>query len=284
MSSATKCKWMWWEYLWNHVLIVCVLCHVDGQWSRLAALFWRPPGLEPVWRFLLTMLRIIGLEASQWNSNISLTCIGSVYIDSRLHLWLSHFSKHTNVHPDSNYRHRKHCEEMSWEWIGMCWCEQHVYLCGCSVDKPVTSVFNNKSALSLSFASFLHFALLHNKYQITDRALDASFWYYEPKHHTTAFALPVVQWCHFLFMNNSLIHSQSSMVQLLHEISKISVGVNLNQIKFWMISIKATAVHFLQDHHGNTERNWKIDIYLVKKGIKNKHSSGYDLCGTNCRS
>lgn len=48
-------------------------------------------------------------------------------------------------------------------------------------------------ALSLSFAIFLHIALLHNKYQIINRALDAFLWYCEPKHHTRAFALPVVQ-------------------------------------------------------------------------------------------
>lgn len=47
MSSATKCKWMWWEYLWNHVLPY-VLCHVDGQWSRMAASPGWPPGQGPV--------------------------------------------------------------------------------------------------------------------------------------------------------------------------------------------------------------------------------------------
>lgn len=91
MSSATKCKWMCWEYLWNHVLLFCVLCHVDGRWSWPAALFRQPSSQGPVWCFLLMTLRIIGLEASQWNCNISLACNGSVCIDSKLHLWLSHY-------------------------------------------------------------------------------------------------------------------------------------------------------------------------------------------------
>lgn len=43
MSSATKCKWMCWEYLWNYVLHFFVLRHVDGQWSWPAALFRQPP-------------------------------------------------------------------------------------------------------------------------------------------------------------------------------------------------------------------------------------------------
>lgn len=91
MSSATKCKWMCWEYLWNHVLLFCVLCHVGGQWSWPAALFRQPSSQGPVWCFLLMTLRIIGLEASQWNCNISLACNGSVCIDSKVHLWLSHY-------------------------------------------------------------------------------------------------------------------------------------------------------------------------------------------------
>lgn len=146
---------------------------------------------------------------------------------------------------------------MSWKCIGMCWFEQLTYPSSCSLDGPEISVFNKCSEpLVCQVSSSCSSA---NRYQITNRALDASLWYYEPKHHTTAFALPVVQLCHFLFMSDSLIRSQSSMVQLLHEISKISVGVNLNQIKLWMISIKATAVHFLQDHVG------KIVAYDRKK-------------------
>lgn len=84
MSSATKCKWMCWECLWNHVLLFCVPCHVDGLWSWLAAFFRQPPGQGPVWCFLLMTLRIRGLEASQQTCNILLACNGSVYTYSEI--------------------------------------------------------------------------------------------------------------------------------------------------------------------------------------------------------
>lgn len=87
-QNASECDGSIYEIMFYSF---CVLCHVDGQWSRLAALNRQPPGQGPVWRFLLMTRRIIGLEASQWNSNISLACNGGVYIDSRLHLWLSHY-------------------------------------------------------------------------------------------------------------------------------------------------------------------------------------------------
>ena len=121
--------------------------------------------------------------------------------------------QNNNIHPNSSHRYRKHCEEMSWEWIGICWFEQHIRFVKkkkwhAQLIGPQISVFSKDTALSLSFAIFLHTALLHNKYQIINRALDAFLWYCEPKHHTRAFALPVVQWCHFLFMNNSLIRSR----------------------------------------------------------------------------
>lgn len=93
-------------------------------------------------------------------------------------------------------------------------------------------------------------ALLHNAYQITNRALDAFLRYCEPKCHTMAFALPVVQWCHFLLKNNSLIHS---LVQLLHESSKISVGVNFNQIKL-NDKHNSYCCPFSPDHRDDTDK------------------------------
>ena len=60
-----------------------------------------------------------------------------------------------------------------------------------------------------------------------------------------------------------------------------------------MISIKATAVHFLQGHPGYTDMYYrkkpeKIDTHTSirkkkKKEKKKKHSSGYVLYGTNCK-
>lgn len=86
MSSATKCKRMCWEYLWNHVLIFCVYAMlVDNYFdSRLVKGQF---GASCLWHLEL----IIGLEASQWNCNILLACISSIHIDSKLHLWLSHY-------------------------------------------------------------------------------------------------------------------------------------------------------------------------------------------------
>lgn len=57
-TTATKCKWMCWEYLWNHVLIFCVHAMLmDNDFGRLL-LFWQLPGQRPVWCFLLMTLRI----------------------------------------------------------------------------------------------------------------------------------------------------------------------------------------------------------------------------------
>lgn len=60
---------------------------MDNDLGRLPS--FRQPGQRPVWCFLLMTLRIIGLEASQWNCNISLACNSSIYINSKLHL--SHY-------------------------------------------------------------------------------------------------------------------------------------------------------------------------------------------------
>lgn len=60
---------------------------MDNDLGRLPS--FRQPGQRPVWCFLLMTLRIIGLEASQWNCNISLACNSNIYINSKLHL--SHY-------------------------------------------------------------------------------------------------------------------------------------------------------------------------------------------------
>ena len=59
-------------------------------------------------------------------------------------------------------------------------------LFGGSEDMPPEQRWTPWSPASHS-AMFLHIAILHNKYQITNRAMDALLWYCEPKHHTRAF-------------------------------------------------------------------------------------------------
>ena len=140
---------------------------------------------------------------------------------------------------------------------------------------------------SLSFAMFLHIAILHNKYQITNRAMDALLWYCEPKHHTRAFctsccavmSLPVyekhypgpvrVLWCPVAAWDD------------------ISVGVNLNQIKL-NDTHKCYCRPFSQDLRGQqilqktNEINTNIHSYTSIWG--KMYSPGYVVYGTNFRN
>lgn len=87
-QNASECVGSVYETMCYTFVFYAML--MDNDLGRLPY-FDSRPGQGPVWCFLLMTLRIIGLEASQWNCNISLACNGSIYIDSKLHLWLSRY-------------------------------------------------------------------------------------------------------------------------------------------------------------------------------------------------
>lgn len=86
----------------------------------------------------------------------------------------------------------RRCHESEVGYVG--WSSTHTKKWNAQWTGSQISLFNkNKCYEPLICHFFLHIAILHNKYQIINRALDAFLWYCEPKHHTRAFALPVVQ-------------------------------------------------------------------------------------------
>lgn len=208
MSSATKCKWMCWECCWNYVLLFCVPCHVDGLRSWLAALFWQPAGQRPVCCFLLTTLRIRGLEASQRTRNILLACC--VYTVS---LNTVDCSFGLIYLPSTNQFTQIGITDALWQliirriWITLVYAV-HLIIPEAAVacSSGQAQVFNiyQHQVRSLLFFCTLRYCVTHTKCQ-SGHWMQCKRCCCEPQCHAMAFALPVVQWCHYLFQNKPLI-------------------------------------------------------------------------------